>query len=205
MKENQSLERLKRVSDGIFVLAMMLMVLQFDLPDIEQKMSVKELKEFLFSQLPALYIYLGTFILIAFYWLSNLEQFKHYQQTNSVHLWLNLFSLMFVVVIPYTNDLSNLYPLDISIQIFYSINLFLVGLFSCLSWWYGTNNYRLINPKLDRNYIIYVGLESIIEPIVCLLTIPVSFINPSYWDATFYLIIPAYIFLNIWNKNKTKI
>ena len=60
--ETQSLQRLKRVSDGIFMLAMTLMVLQFDLPDVEAEMSTREIREFLIAQLPALYIYLGTLI-----------------------------------------------------------------------------------------------------------------------------------------------
>ena len=165
-------------------------------------MSARQVRDFLFSQLPALYIYLGTFILIAFYWLSNLAQFKHYRKTDSVHLWLNLLSLMFVVIIPYTNDLSSLYSVNVSVQIFYSLNLLLVGLLSCLSWWYGASNHRLINPDLDSNSIIYIGLEGIIEPVVCLLTIVVSLINPIYWEWTFLLIIPGYMLLNFWSKSK---
>ena len=144
----QALLRLERVSDGIFLLAMMLMVLQFDLPDLEGQLSAGQLREFLLSQLPALYIYFETFILIAFYWLSNLNQFKFYQKTDSTHTWLNLLSLMFVVLVPYTNNLSSLDPLNSDAQVFYSINLFLVGFLSCLSWWYGTTNNRLVNEDL---------------------------------------------------------
>ncbi len=199
-KDQQLLFRLQRLSDGIFMLAMMLMVLQFDLPNLEQQMSAKQVREFLLAQVPALSIYLGTFILIAFYWLSNLAQFKHYEKTDSIHLWLNLLSLMFVVIIPYTNDLSSLYALNASVQIFYSSNLFLVGLLSCLNWWYGASNYRLIYTDLDPHSITYIGLESLIEPVICLLTIVVSLINPVYWEWTFLLIIPAYLSLNFWSK-----
>ena len=85
-EEIQSLQRLKRLSDGIFMLAMTLMVLQFDLPDVSAEMSSRQIKEFLIAQLPALYIYLGTFILIAFYWFSNLQQFNHYKKTDTLHL-----------------------------------------------------------------------------------------------------------------------
>ena len=40
------------------MLAMTLMVLQFDLPDVSAEMSSRQIKEFLIAQLPALYIYL---------------------------------------------------------------------------------------------------------------------------------------------------
>lgn len=201
-QEKQSLTRLQRIADGIFMLAMTLMVLQFDLPDLNNSLSTEQITQFLFDQFPALFVYLGTFILIAFYWLSHLEQFKYYRKTDTVHLWLNLLSLMFVVIIPYANDLSNLDGANVSIQIFYSLDLFLVGLFSCLSWWYGSSNYRLIEDNLDKQSIIYIGLESIIEPVICLVSILVSLINSAYWEASFFLILPAYFLLNRWQKNK---
>ena len=198
----QSLLRLERISDGIFLLAMMLMVLQFDLPALEGQLSASQLREFLLSQLPALYIYFGTYILIAFYWLSHLHQFKFYQKTDSIHTWLTLLSLMFVVIIPYTNDLSSLYPVNSDVQIFYSLNLFLVGILSYLSWWYGTNNHRLVSENLDKRSAQYISIESLIEPFLCLLSVIISIINPFYWEWTFFLIIPAYLLLNLWNNHE---
>lgn len=199
-QEKQWLNRLQRLADGIFMLAMTLMVLQFDLPNLEQPLSTTQLTQFLLAQLSPLYIYLGTFILIAFYWLSHLEQFKYYQKTNTIHLWLNLLSLMFVVLVPYANDLSNLDGNNVPIQIFYSLDLFFVGLFSYLSWWYASSDYRLIDDQLEQKSIAYIGLESLIEPFICLVSIVVSLLNPAYWEASFFLIIPAYILLNWWNK-----
>ena len=193
--ETQSLQRLKRLSDGIFMLAMTLMVLQFDLPNVESELSSQEIKEFLIAQLPALYIYLGTFILIAFYWFSNLQQFTHYKKTDTIHLWLNLLSLMFVVLIPYTNDLINIYSLNNYVQIFYSLNLLLVGLFSSLSWWYASRSNRLIDSTLEKKESVKIGIESLIEPFVSLFSIFVSLINPSYWEWSFLLIFPLYLIL----------
>ena len=174
---------------------MTLMVLQFDLPDVSAEMSSRQIKEFLIAQLPALYIYLGTFILIAFYWFSNLQQFTHYKKTDTVHLWLNLLSLMFVVIIPYTNDFINIYSLNPYVQIFYSVNLFLVGLFSFLSWWYASRNNRLIDSTLEKKESRKIGIESLIDPLVSLFSIVVSLINPSYWEWSFFLIFPLYLML----------
>ncbi|MEM1367147.1 MAG: TMEM175 family protein [Cyanobacteria bacterium P01_H01_bin.15] len=203
-KDTQLLERLKRLSDGIFLLAMMLMVLQFDLPELAEKLSASQLREFLRSELTALYIYFLTFILIAFYWLSHTHQFKFFVKTDGVHTWLTLFSLMFVVLVPYTNDLSTLYPLNSDIQIFYSINLFLVGIFSWLSWCYGSVNHRLVSPELPPSEAQFISIESLIEPILCLLSIGASLLNPGYWEWTFYLIIPAYLLLSRKNQKKSE-
>lgn len=197
----QNLLRLERLSDGIFLLAMMLMVLQFDLPDLEGQLSPGRLWEFILSQFPAFYIYVGTFILIAFYWLSNVHQFKFYKKTDWIHTWLNLLSLMFVVLIPYTNDLSSLYPLSSDVQIFYSMNLFLVGIISSFSWLYATNHNRLVDKDLDKKMIQYISIESLIEPFLCLLSIGVALVDPNYWELTFFLIIPIYVLLNFFDKS----
>ncbi len=192
--------RLQRLTDGIFVLAMTLMVLQFDLPELNGNLQPAEVTQFLLAQLPALSIYIGTFILIAFYWLSNLEQFKYYQNTNNVHIWLNLFSLIFVVIIPYANDLATVYYSNFSVQAFYSIDLFLVGLFSWLSWVYACHNHRLIDPNLSTNLINSVALESLLEPLTALLAMGVAYINTALWEWTFYLIPLVYIVGNYFRE-----
>ena len=205
IQRQSSLLRLERVSDGIFLLAMMLMVLQFDLPELNGGLSAVKIREFLIAQLPALYIYIGTFILICFYWLSNLHQFKHFKKTDTVHTWITLLSLMFVVIIPYTNDLASVYPLNSDVQIFYSINLTLVGVLSCLGWWYGSSNYRLVSQSLDRQEARYILIESSIEPILCILSIGVSLYSQNYWEWTFFLIVPASFLLSKWNSRKQTI
>lgn len=203
-QDQQLLTRLQRLSDGIFMLAMMLMVLQFDLPDLKQHLSAQQVTQFLVDQLPALSIYLGTFLLIAFYWFNNLEQSKNFRKTDTVHLWLNVLSLMFVVIIPYTNDLLSVYIQIYSVKILYSFNLFIVGCLSSISWWYASRKHRLIHSHLDDHSIRYIGLESLIEPVICILTIIASLINPDYWEPTFFLIMPAYILLHFWHKNQQK-
>ena len=58
------LQRLQRLADGIFMLSMVLMVLQFDLPNPSQTLNNRELWRYLQQQLPTLWIYLGTYVLI---------------------------------------------------------------------------------------------------------------------------------------------
>ena len=189
------LQRLQRLADGIFMLSMVLMVLQFDLPNPSQTLNNRELWRYLQQQLPTLWIYLGTYVLIVFYWLSHLNQFKHYQKTNAIHIWLTLLSLMFVVLLPYANDLTTQYPLNFPVQVFYSLVLFSVGLFSLLSWLYGSYKSQLIVSDVSQAEIQAITIDSLLEPLFCLLSIPVAFWNPALWEWTFWLLIPAYLWL----------
>lgn len=192
---DQKLQRLQRLADGVYILAMVLMVLQFNLPDPNQSLNDGQLWHYLKQELPNIRIYLGSYILIVFYWLSHLDQFQHYEKTDGIHLWLTLLSLMFIVLLPFANDLSSQYPLSVPVQIFYSLVLFLVGLFSGLSWLYGSYQKRLISPDLRIEIIRAISWESCLEPFFCLLSIGVAIYNPIWWEYTFWGLIPAYLLL----------
>ena len=190
-----SLRRVQILSDGIFVLAMTLMVLQFDLPDPAKEMTNLEIKKFLLAQLPDLGIYIITFVLIAFYWFEHLNQFQYYRKTDPIHLWLQLFSLMGIVLIPYSNDLATLYPDNLYVQIVYSLNLFWVGIFFYFNWVYATKNRRLVSAELDDGEISAMKAKALIEPAIALLAVPAALIKPWLWEVTFLLVPVAYIFL----------
>ncbi|NES25213.1 MAG: DUF1211 domain-containing protein [Symploca sp. SIO3E6] len=198
----QFLHRLQILTDGIFVLAMTLMILQFDTPELNQQMTNLEIQNFLFSQFPALGIYVISFILVAFYWVAHLERFQYYKRTDQPHIWLQLLSLMFLVILPYSNDLSTLYTLNFPVQVFCSLNLFFVGIFSYFSWVYATHNHRLVEADLEQGFINSLKQKTLVEPLVSLLAIIPASINPSFWGLTFLLIPLVYIYLEKSNSQK---
>ncbi|MGD1907850.1 MAG: TMEM175 family protein [Leptolyngbyaceae cyanobacterium] len=183
------LQRLARLSDLIFAVAMTLMALTFD-PLPLKEMTAQEFTGFLKEQLPSFGSYIFTFIAISFYWTSHLHQFKHYKQTDSIHLWLVLLSLLFVVFLPYANDLLNFYDSVSAIQVFYSLSVGGVGIFATAAWIYATQNRRLVDPELSDQTIRKVRQESYAEPLVALLAIGGALIHPFGWTVTFFVGLP---------------
>ena len=194
---DRTLLRLQQFSDSIFVLAAALMVLQFDIPNPKVQMGDAEVGRFLLEQLPTLSVYLGTFLLLALYWMQRLEQFKHCQRTDTTHLWLNLLALMFVVLVPYANILAIRYETTPVVQILYSSVFLLVGIFSSLSWLYASQGNRLVAP--DPGLYRLIAIESAIEPGVCALAIGMALVAPVVWSLTFLALLPCYL-LSSWQK-----
>lgn len=182
-----SIERLARLSDVVFAVAMTLMALTFELPPSTNMMS-QEITLFLKNQLPSLGIYALTFVVVSFYWTSHLHQFKYYKQTDTVHIWLTLFSLLFVVLMPYVNDLSSYYDTVLAVQVMYSLTVAGVGMFSTATWIYATQNRRLVDNDLEDQTIRQIRRESYVEPLVALLAILSAMIHPWGWTATFLLV-----------------
>ncbi|MEM7066570.1 MAG: TMEM175 family protein [Cyanobacteria bacterium P01_B01_bin.77] len=141
------IQRLARLSDIIFAVAMTILAIFFEptsLDDISPGMAA----QILWKQLPDMGIYALTFITLAFYWFTHVNQFKHYQKTDAVHTFSVLFSLLFVVLLTYASDLSESYEGVFAINVFYSCSAIGVGIFSIAAWIYGTQNRRLVAPDL---------------------------------------------------------
>ena len=94
------LQRLARLSDIIFAVAMTVLAIIFDPVSIDD-ISSETVAQVLWQQLPGIRIYALTFITLAFYWFTHVHQFKHYQKTDAVHTFLTLFALLFVVLFTY--------------------------------------------------------------------------------------------------------
>jgi len=187
------IHHLSRLSDSIFALAMALTIIGFDLPDSVTSIDDIEVKKFVLTQLDHLSTYIITFILLAFYWIDHTQKFSHYKKSNEIHLWLYLFYLMFIFIVPYSNALNIYYPNEAIIKIWYSVNIFLIGLFSFLNWIYATTEHRLISAKLEINHIKAISIKTLIEPVVSIVTIIVAFWNQSLWEYTWLLVILLYL------------
>jgi uncharacterized membrane protein len=190
---NNKVNNLIRLSDSIFALAMALTILGLELPEATIIMSDREINNFLMTQLKPLGLYVSTFILIAFYWIDNSQQFSYYKKTDDIHLWLYIFYLMCLFIVPYSNALIIYFPEKLLVQIEYSLNIFAIGLFSFLNWTYATHKHRLVEETLEIKTITENKIKALIEPSVALLTILVSLFDRSLWEWTWWLLPIIYI------------
>ncbi len=69
-------------------------------------------------------------------------------------------------------------------QVFYSLSVTGVGIFSTATWIYATQNRRLVDAKISDDEIRHIRQESYIEPIVSLLAVGGALIAPWGWTAT---------------------
>lgn len=204
-KSTNMILHLGRLSDTIFALAMALTIFGFDFPKFAESASNLEINQFLISQLQPLENYLITFVILAFYWIDHVKQFSHYRKTNEIHLWLYIVYLMCLFIVPFSNVLIMYFPDNYIVQICYSINIFIIGLFSFLNWTYATYKHRLIDIDLNKKTINYIRINSLIEPIVALITIIVALINPSLWNLSWASIIIFYVIVEIFVKKPVDI
>lgn len=192
-KSTNMIRHLARLSDCIFAFAMALMVAGFDFPEAKG-MTDAQINSFLMEQLKPLGTYIITFALVAVYWIAHSQQVSYYKRTDETHLWIGVVYLMCLFLVPLSNDLLMNFSENLMVKVWFSVNIFLIGVLNFVSWTYATYNYRLVDVSLDKSIIWSTRVKALIEPAFALVSIGVAFLNQELWDYV-WLMIPVVYFL----------
>jgi uncharacterized membrane protein len=182
--------RIEALTDGIYAIAMTLLVLNLALPGQGIELTqTEELHDLLFGQTHKFFSYALSFILLAIFWINHHRQFHFIKRTDHVHLWINILSLLFIALVPFSTSLAGDYPNETIAKLFFDANLFIIGILSSLNWIYATRGYRLVDRSIDPQRVVLGNKRGLVTPIVALLAMVVSFITPS-WSSCAYIFIP---------------
>ena len=193
--------RIESLTDGIFSIAMTLLVLNLALPEMGADLTPTiELHELLFRQTHEFFNYALSFILLAIFWSVHHQQFHFIKRTDHTHLWINICSLMFVALVPFSTSLTGDYPDETVAKLFFDLNLFILGSLNALNWTYATKDYRLVDRGLDPRRIAVGNRRDAVIPVIVLLAMVLSLITPQ-WSSYVYLLIPVML-AHPWFRHK---
>ncbi len=179
--------RIEALADGIFAIAMTLLVLTLSLPDMTQaKLGLSQL---LAEQWPKFFNYALSFLLLAAFWIVHHQQFHVIRRTDRLHVWINIGILMFVALMPFSTDIVGDYSHQTLAELVFSADLLILGLLFLLNWWYACKDHRLIDPDLDREVIVTGLRRSSVTPVVAAISMVLSVFIPgaALWV---YIVIP---------------
>ena len=181
--------RLEALTDGIFAFAMTLLVLSLSLPDALDGLATVKPYDLLVGQSHKFFNYFLSFMLLAIFWMRHHWQFHWIKRTDSGLIWINIFILMFVALMPFSTDIVGDFGGSTVAEVFFASNLLVLGLLFLGSWAYATRNHRLVDSDLDEE-IVTMGLRrGMVTPIVSAIVIVLSFFVPE-WSLWLYLSIP---------------
>ncbi len=181
-------KRIEALTDGIFAIAMTLLVLNLSLPPLTQH-SPQILLSMLSSQLYDFLDYGLSFILLAIFWIIQHEQFHYLQHTDTKHLWINIFMLMFVALVPFSTSIVGDFGKNTIADIFFSGNILILGFLFLFNWIYATGNSRLVSHDLEDKIVTRGIVTAAVIPMVSLATMITSLFSP-YWCLWIFLFIP---------------
>jgi len=200
-----SLKRLQTLSDVIFAASMLGLLLLIERPPQDMKSTEEAIRQYLFGQIDVITAYIVTYINISFYWFFSHNESKYLRRSNGVHVWLTILMLMTVGLLPFTNSLSVVFPSSMTVQLFYSSIVFLVGLLFCIDWLYATSKDRLVDRSIDSDIVDQLIVESLVQPVAALISMGGAFLGFIWWQIPFLLIPVAEITVNrIWARKRAR-
>jgi uncharacterized membrane protein len=193
-----SLGRIMSFSDGVFAVAITLLVLSIHVPFVKSSLADQKLPRELIHLMPIFEAYIVSFLVIGLFWVGHHQVFRTFVKHDRGLLWLNLLFLMFIVFIPFPTSLVSEYPSARVSLIFYAVSLALTGFMMCLLLWYGVHNNRLIDDKRPLDFYRRFMFGYLNMSVVFLLSIPVAYINVHAARLFWLLIIPSNFFFDHW-------
>jgi uncharacterized membrane protein len=184
-----SVEKLSLFSDAVFAIAITLLAIDIRVPLLAENLISSQLSNEIVGLAPKFISFILSFFIVGSYWMIYHRTFRLIKRYDQGLIFLNLLFLMFVVLLPFPNDLIGKYPTQQIAVVTYAIFLFATGISLCLLWVHASKGHRLIDEILSPKYIRTFTLRLFISPGVFLISIAVSFLNPLYclvlWSCTF--------------------
>jgi len=136
--QGRSLERLAALSDGIFAVAMTLLVLDIHVPSAEAIHSEAELCHALTAMAPQWIAYLMSFLTLGIFWAGQQTQLNHIREGNRDLSWIHLGFLFTITMLPLSTRLLAEFITYRTALLLYWLNILLPGVMLYWSWKYAT-------------------------------------------------------------------
>ena len=105
MSQNKSLSRLEMFSDGVFAIAITLLILEIKVPPIDSIHSADDLVNALLHLWPSYFAFVYSFGGILVQWVLHHNTFNHLDKTSRSFLYTNGFLLFTIVFFPFPTAL----------------------------------------------------------------------------------------------------
>ncbi|HKI26636.1 MAG TPA: TMEM175 family protein [Candidatus Sulfotelmatobacter sp.] len=183
----QSIDRLAALSDGIFAVAMTLLVLDLRVPAAAAIHSERDLWGALVALAPRLLIFLMSVMTLGIFWVGQQTQLNHFARSDRNLAWIHISFLCAVCLVPFSTSLLAEFIHYRTALLAYWLNILLLGLTLYWSWSYATRARLLANdvpeeihPAVVRRIVIAQSLYAA-GAALC-------FLNPYYSIAAIVLV-----------------
>lgn len=143
--QGRNLDRLAALSDGIFAVAMTLLVLDLHIPSLLAVHSERELLWALGAMGPQWVVYSMSFLTLGIFWAGQQTQLNHIREGTRDLTWIHLGFLFAITLLPLsTRLLAEFITYRVAVGVYW-LNILIPGVMLYWSWMYATH-VDLIKP-----------------------------------------------------------
>lgn len=189
MKDFLKVSRLENLTDGVYAIAMTLLVLSIDIPVIEGPLTPAKLGGALGRMEPLFFGYAISFYILASLWVVHTQQFSVLAHVDRGFAWINLLGLFLICLVPFSTDLvgdfSGIWVADAF------FHLHMLGIGACFYWQtsYAQARALITSGISDEGELAREKRLSLALPIAALLGLGLTPLAPGY-SCLAYISIP---------------
>ena len=180
-------KRIETLVDGIFAIAMTLIVLSINLPIISGSVTDPIIWNYLINLSQQLYIYAFSFLLLASFWRAHHQQFFYIKRSDSNLIWINVVWLMFIALVPFSTNFVSTYGSHQPVMLFFNFNMLFIGFFYILNWSYAKRKNYFID-EISEEQIDLTRKMDLVLPIAAIVAIGITFVSPTLSPLSYFLI-----------------
>ncbi len=188
-----SLNRFEAFSDGVFAIAVTLLVIEIKAPDLSHTTSSEAVAKLL-QVLPHVLSYATSFIVIGVVWINHHALFHFLKRVDRTTLVINLLLLMCVAFIPYPTALIGEYGSSLPVVVFYGLSLAVTGFAYNALWFHVVSRYVKTDKLIPQKIVQKATIWTISYPISYLVAASLAFISINL-SIVLYVLIPSFYLL----------
>ena len=191
--------RILALSDGVFAIAMTLLVLDIAVPATT---SSDKMPHALLHLWPRYLAYLLSFLVISRFWVIHRQAFALIARDDPALIWLNLLLLLFIAFLPFPTAVIGAHNGSTAAAVLYATAVCLTGASSAAYLWYATGRANLIRPDVGRGQIRAMRARSMSGPVLFALSVPVAAVAPYLAEALWIFAFPLARMSFVWFFDK---
>jgi uncharacterized membrane protein len=172
-EERHGVNRLEAFSDGVFAIAITLLVLGIEIPDVAED----QLWEALRDLGPSVFGYFLGFAVIGLFWVVHHEFFGQVARVDARLLWTNLLFLSLIAAMPFSTGLLGDFDSSEVATVIFAANVGLAAIASHVSAWLAIRGGLLDDgsPAIRERFLT----ADLLVPVIFLGSIPLVLISPG--------------------------
>lgn len=187
--------RMEALTDGIFAIAMTLLVLELKAPDLPKSTGAWELLNKIGDEAPAFFSFLVSFLYCGLLWVLHHLAMHFIRHLQVAVVWLNLLFLMSISLMPFSCGLLGHFLHNRAAQEIYFGNMFVAAALLAAQWLVAKKK-GLINQE-DPIAARLMGQRLMFFPIALPVAMVAVYFNPLAGSWAFAAVL---ILLRLWQK-----
>ena len=192
--------RLETFVDGVFAIAITLLVLEFVVPILPHSNVA------ILTYLESLWIkfigYFLAFFLLGLLLNNHSRQFRNIEYADQKLWWLNIIFLSFIVLVPFVTSIWIEYGDTTVGVLFFHFDILISGLILYFNWSYVQKYRYLLSKNITSRTIKIINYRNLSFPIASLIAIVIAFFTPLFSNVAYLLILVIMFITPILIKKK---